>query len=116
MWSVGCIFAELLGLQVGSTENFLDRCALFEGKSSLLSNGSLCDLGTRPGFERDDQLCKILQVIGTPGEEEISRVTNSEAKAYLQGLQKKSAQVFLSQLISSFIYFFENNFFIIEET
>jgi len=48
IWSIGCIFAELLG-----------RCTIFKGEREL------------------DQLYKIIQVLGTPSEEDLDAVQNT---------------------------------------
>lgn len=57
MWSVGCIFAEMLG-----------RRQLFPGKNYL------------------NQLQLILSVVGTPSEEYITNVGSDRVKTYLQSL------------------------------
>ena len=62
MWSVGCIFAEMLG-----------RRQLFPGKNYL------------------NQLQLILSVIGTPTEEYIKRVGSEKVKAYLKTLPPRKA-------------------------
>ena len=62
IWSVGCIFAEMLG-----------RRQLFPGKNYL------------------NQLQLILSVIGTPTEEYIKRVGSEKVKAYLKTLPPRKA-------------------------
>jgi serine/threonine protein kinase len=57
MWSVGCIFAELLGRKI-----FL------------------------PGQTGFDQLNLIIQKLGTPSEEDIAMVPSAKARQYLQRL------------------------------
>ncbi|XP_003384011.1 PREDICTED: mitogen-activated protein kinase 14-like [Amphimedon queenslandica] len=59
MWSVGCIMAELLTGQV-----------LF------------------PGSDHIDQLTKILQIVGTPDQEFVTKITSDTARSYIESLPK----------------------------
>ncbi|CAO3672799.1 unnamed protein product [Rhizopus stolonifer] len=59
MWSVGCIFAELLGGK-----------PLFKGQDFV------------------DQLNQILYVLGTPDDDTLSRVGSERAQVYIKGLEK----------------------------
>lgn len=61
VWSVGCILAEML-----------NNKALFPGKHYL------------------DQLNHILNVIGSPSEEDLKCIQNDRARGYLENLPKKS--------------------------
>ncbi len=56
VWSVGCIVAELLG-----------RKALFPGKDYI------------------HQLNLILQVLGTPGDEDMAFIQSEKARSYIRG-------------------------------
>ena len=58
LWSVGCIFAELIG-----------RKALFKGRDYV------------------DQLNQILRILGTPTEETLNKVGSSRAQAYIRSLE-----------------------------
>eukprot|EP00698_Gefionella_okellyi_P006885 TRINITY_DN1663_c0_g1_i2.p1 TRINITY_DN1663_c0_g1~~TRINITY_DN1663_c0_g1_i2.p1 ORF type:complete len:390 (+),score=74.59 TRINITY_DN1663_c0_g1_i2:132-1301(+) len=60
IWSVGCIFAELLG-----------RKPLFPGKDYL------------------DQIHKIIDITGTPAAEDVEQVTQEKARKYLRSLPFK---------------------------
>lgn len=63
VWSVGCIFAELLG-----------RTPLFPGKDYL------------------EQIQRIIAILGTPSAEELSYISNEGALKYLKGLPKRTKQ------------------------
>lgn len=79
MWSIGCIFAELLGMMKENAATYLDRKPLFPGKSCFpLSPEKTQQTKHRKGFpySTDDQLAIIFQVIGTPEEDDISFVTD----------------------------------------
>jgi len=84
MWSVGCIFAELLSMQCESVKWPHDRKPLFPGRSCFpLSADS-----AHTYQDRRDQLNVIFGVIGTPSPQDIgaSLPPGSAAQAYLKGL------------------------------
>jgi mitogen-activated protein kinase 1/3 len=85
MWSVGCIFAELLGMMKESAATYLDRKPLFPGKSCFPLSPDKSLQQNRNGFpySTDDQLAIIFQVIGAPTEEDKSFVTDAKAAQYL---------------------------------
>lgn len=65
VWSVGCIFAELLG-----------RTALFPGEDYL------------------DQVQRVIAVLGTPSNEDMSYIGNESAIKYIKSLPKRTKQNF----------------------
>lgn len=86
MWSVGCIFAELLGMMKESAPTYLDRRPLFPGKSCFPLSPDKHAMEERKGFpfSKNDQLAVIFEVIGTPTEEDKSFVTDTKAQEYLE--------------------------------
>ena len=86
MWSVGCIFAELLGMMKQSAATYLDRKPLFPGKSCFPLSPDRHARIQANGFPvaRDDQLAVIFDVLGTPNDEDISFVTDAKATGYLK--------------------------------
>merc|ERR1719336_952438 len=63
MWSVGCIFAELLMMDKENVAHYRDRQPLFPGSCSY----PLSPASKRRGAARtDDQLKVIFEVTGTP--------------------------------------------------
>jgi len=60
MWSVGCIFAELLG-----------RKPLFQGSNYM------------------DQITTIIDIIGTPSHEDLLAIPNAAARQYIQSMGNK---------------------------
>jgi len=94
MWSVGCIFAELLGMMKESAPTYLDRKPLFPGKSCFpLSPDSNARIQAN-GFPvaKDDQLALIFDVLGTPEEADISYVSDQKANDYLKSYKPKQRQ------------------------
>jgi mitogen-activated protein kinase 1/3 len=79
IWSLGCIFAELLGMQSESIPNFEDRTPLFPGGKCYPLSG---DADTE---ERLDQLTVIFGVIGTPSKEDVKDL--GKANEYIESLK-----------------------------
>ena len=94
MWSVGCIFAELLGMMKESAATYLDRRPLFPGKSCfpLSPDKSLKQERNGFPFSTEDQLAIIFQVIGTPSDEDKSFVTDMKAHQYLKAFPQNKRE------------------------
>jgi mitogen-activated protein kinase 1/3 len=86
VWSIGCIFAELLSMMKTNSSTFIDRKPLFPGKSCFPLSPAKDMSEQRNGFpfNTNDQLAVIFNVIGTPSEEDISFVTDQKAIEYLK--------------------------------
>jgi mitogen-activated protein kinase 1/3 len=78
MWSVGCIYAEMLGMIKENAPTFLDRKPLFPGKSCFPLSPDSAVTEKRKGFpaSSNDQLSIIFDVIGTPTEQDKTFVTD----------------------------------------
>jgi len=85
IWSIGCIFAELLSMMKENVKNARDRRPLFPGKSCYPLSPDKKNTESRGGFPYsvDDQLSVIFKVIGTPNDEDKSFVANERALEYL---------------------------------
>ena len=93
IWSVGCIFAELLGMQKDSVPHIDDRTALFPGDHCYpLSDGGKYDenglLQPESDNERLDQLHVIFKLIGTPSDEDISKIKEKKVREMLSNMKK----------------------------
>ena len=86
MWSIGCIFAELLNMMKSNSSTFVDRRPLFPGKSCFPLSPAADLQEQRNGFpfNTNDQLAVIFNVIGTPNEEDMSFLTDEKALEYLK--------------------------------
>jgi mitogen-activated protein kinase 1/3 len=115
MWSVGCIMAELLGMMADSVSDYRDRTPLFPGTSCpSLSGDGLDDPfapssffttaasggenqsqgGRETEHDRLDQLNLILDVIGTPAQEDVHALQDPGKESYLlEALQRREPQV-----------------------
>jgi len=88
MWSVGCIFAELLMMEKENCSHYRDREPLFPGSCSYpLSPAS--SRRQRAGTAADDQLKVIFDVIGTPTKQEIESFENKNVRKYLNKFFKR---------------------------
>ncbi len=84
VWAAGCIFGELLVMLKGNASTSMDRRPLFPGTSCYpLSPGR-----AEARDESTDQLSLILEVLGTPTEEDYSFVTEPKKVAELRALPK----------------------------
>ncbi|CDJ29442.1 uncharacterized protein EMH_0049700 [Eimeria mitis] len=93
VWSIGCIFSELLSMIEENVESHCDRGPLFPGSSCFplspdQKNGDDSRLQTRGN---KDQLNVIFNVLGTPTEEEIEALESNEAKQYIRTFPPKEA-------------------------
>jgi mitogen-activated protein kinase 1/3 len=87
VWSIGCVFGELLGKIKGNTYNG----PLFPGQychplSPMVVTKN--DKTTLIDVSHDDQLLQILKFLGTPSEEDIEFIQNLDALRYLKNIQE----------------------------
>lgn len=95
VWSLGCIFGELMTLLKDNCANPYERKPLFPGKSCFpLSppKDQSTVVKTNHGYPVDsrDQLNVIFEVIGAPSEEDMAFITDTHAKDYLRSFEKKN--------------------------
>ena len=89
IWSIGCIFAELLSMQQSSVSSHFDRVPLFPGMSCFpLSPGLNKQIPALPQDSRD-QLNVILDVLGTMDEEDICDIDDPHVRSYLRSLEPR---------------------------
>jgi mitogen-activated protein kinase 1/3 len=94
VWSVGCIFGELLGMESENCRDPQMRDPLFPGESC----GELSGDGRRGGLHRrrgKEQLDLILQVIGTPPESELAHL-DTETRDYILSTRPRNDAVDLA--------------------
>lgn len=94
MWSVGCVFAELLGMMRQSAATYLDRKPLFPGKSCFPLSPDKHARIQANGFPvtKDDQMQMIFEVLGTPSDTDIAFVTDEKAVKYLKSFAPQERQ------------------------
>mmetsp|Transcript_21138 Transcript_21138/g.45826 ORF Transcript_21138/g.45826 Transcript_21138/m.45826 type:complete len:421 (-) Transcript_21138:113-1375(-) len=89
VWSVGCIYAELLGMLEGT--HFMDRGPLFPGSSCFPLSP---DHRHRSDYKyhtqgKHDMLNKIFSIIGTATDDEIEELDRDDAKKYIRCFTKR---------------------------
>lgn len=87
MWSLGCIFAELLGMIRENFPNPKERCPLFQGSTCYpLSPHKEHDKEYQYYYNKQsrDQLNVIFNILGTPAEDVIAKLDKSDAKRYVR--------------------------------
>lgn len=86
IWSVGCIYAELLGMLSGC--RFEDRGPLFPGSScfplSPEHKQRQPTSGALNGRHKKDQLSMIFNLIGTPSQADIDDLQGADTKQYVK--------------------------------
>jgi len=89
VWSVGCIYAELLGMLEGT--HVMDRGPLFPGSSCFpLSPDHRHKTDYKYHTQgKHDMLNKIFSIIGTPSDEEVQELDRDDAKRYIGCFQKR---------------------------
>lgn len=93
IWSLGCIFGELLSMIKENAATFLHRKPLFPGRSCFpLSPGADNPLSGMSESKKTDQLGVIFDVIGTPeSKADLQFVSDAKAMEYLRSFEKKEA-------------------------
>jgi mitogen-activated protein kinase 1/3 len=94
VWSVGCIFGELLGMMKENVPFPTDRGPLFPGSSCFpLSPDQrhAVDYKFHTRGNRD-QLNMIFNILGTPSEDDIDCLEKADARKYIQCFTKRDGQ------------------------
>jgi len=92
MWSIGCIFAELLQMQKENCATVWKRGPLFPGDSCFPLSPKRSKKKNAIYQSHFDQIRVIFEVLGTPSKEEIASLNDEQARAYLEDLPKQKPQ------------------------
>jgi len=97
VWSVGCIYAELLGMVEGTKTE--DRGPLFPGSSCFpLSPDNKHKTDYRFHTRgKHDQLNMIFNLLGTPSDEDVNQLERDDAKRYIRCFQKREGDHLLQK-------------------
>ncbi|GFE53759.1 cell-cycle-associated kinase MAPK [Babesia ovis] len=82
VWSIGCIFAELLNMVKANMPDSSARSPLFPGSSCFPLSPDNKNTGDKA--KDHDQLNVIFNVIGTPSEEDIAAIVKPEVRRYVR--------------------------------
>lgn len=89
VWSLGCVFAELLQTRRECRASSSDRVPLFPGGSCFPLSPDPRIVRVGPGRSADDQLNIIFDLIGTPNSEDLSFISDPEALKYVQSFPER---------------------------
>eukprot|EP00483_Globobulimina_turgida_P009597 UN09616 len=92
MWSIGCIFAELLQMQKENCATVWKRGPLFPGDSCFPLSPKRSKKKNAIYQSHFDQIRVIFEVLGTPTKQEIASLNDEQARAYLDDLPKQEAR------------------------
>jgi len=92
MWSVGCIYAELIGMLEGTRVE--DRGPLFPGSSCFPLSP---DHKHRTDYRyhtrgKHDQLSMIFNLLGTPSDEQVAALERDDARRYIQCFARREGE------------------------
>ncbi|KAJ1604463.1 putative mitogen-activated protein kinase 2 [Cryptosporidium canis] len=93
MWSVGCIFAELLNMLKENVAYYSDRSPLFPGSSCFPLSPDNKQQSEDYRFKirgNRDQLNMIFNILGSPSDEDIEVLEKDDAKRYIRIFSKRS--------------------------
>lgn len=92
VWSLGCVFAEILGMLRENVSHHIERVPLFPGKSCFPLSPDLNTTSTKAGYPvaENDQLCMILSVVGT--KQNYDFITDAKALNYVQAFPEIPAK------------------------
>jgi mitogen-activated protein kinase 1/3 len=99
VWALGCVFAELLGLVKENVPLIKDRKPLFPGTSCLLLSPfheRNPEGGKRKSvlsIEETDQICVIVDTLGTPNPEQLSFIKEEPVIEFMKKLPQSKGQV-----------------------
>ena len=94
IWSLGCVFGEMLGMIRDNISQHIERVPLFPGRSCFPLSPDLNATTTRAGYpvSDHDQLNMILQVVGT--RDSYDFITDAKALKYIQAYPPCKAKDF----------------------
>jgi len=96
IWACGCIFAELLSTVKENVPSIKDRKPLFPGTSCLLLSPIKSGSGGRGSIlsvASTDQLLIIIDILGNPGEEDLSFVHDKNVLDFIKSLPAKETKI-----------------------
>lgn len=94
IWSLGCVYAEMLSLVKANAPHYIERGPLFPGVSCFPLSPDVKTNIKRMGYPcaENDQLNMIFNVLGTPKEEDLTFITDPKARAYVSSFPTKPSQ------------------------
>ena len=84
VWSLGCVFAEMLGMIRENIPQYVERTPLFPGRSCFPLSPDLSTNEMKAGYPcaENDQLSLIFHIVGT--QQDFSFISDPKAKRYVE--------------------------------
>ena len=90
VWSVGCIFAELLQMVKKNCPDYENRGPLFPGDSCFPLSPKRSKKNKNQVYQSHfDQIRVIFDVLGSPTQQEINKLEDEQARQYLEDLPQQ---------------------------
>jgi mitogen-activated protein kinase 1/3 len=91
VWSLGCVFAEMLSLIRDNSPYYAERGPLFPGKSCFPLSPGAANSGSNNGYPagQHDQINIIMEILGTPNDQDLEMISDSKAIDYIKSFGKK---------------------------
>lgn len=91
VWSLGCVFAELLTMIRENAPFYLERGPIFPGKSCFPLSPDIGNSSFKNGYPANDgdQINIIMEILGTPDDEDLKEFTNERATKYIKSYNKR---------------------------
>lgn len=99
VWSVGCIFAELLNMLKSNVPDTTTRSPLFPGSSCFPLSPDNAKSSEK--FRDTDQLNVIFNIIGTPSEADIAAISKPDVRRYVRMFHKRNGIDFYKRFKAS---------------
>jgi mitogen-activated protein kinase 1/3 len=96
VWSLGCIFAEILSMIRENAPYYIERGPIFPGKSCFPLSPDVEIHSVPSGYptNENDQLNIILEVIGTPSQQDLDELSNPRAVHYIKSFKRREKRNF----------------------
>lgn len=96
VWSLGCVYAELLSMIRDNAPYYVERGPIFPGKSCFPLSPDVGITSLRNGYPANDndQLNVIMEILGTPEQEDLQDISNPRAIHYIKSFNKKEKRSF----------------------
>lgn len=91
VWSVGCIFGELLGMLPG--KDVMDRGPLFPGTACFPMSPRPSKMESRTYTHgQQTMMNRIFEVLGTPSPDQLAKFEREDAKLYIASFEKRDGE------------------------
>ena len=96
VWSLGCVFAEMLTMIRDNAPFYLERGPIFPGKSCFPLSPDVGNSAFKNGYPTSDtdQINIIMEILGTPDDQDLVQIGDNKAINYIKSFEKKEKRPF----------------------